>query len=914
MYNDLKPPQHYHSMLRSLMPSALLLLLPFLILALPPEPQSGPSKLQGLQTVGLHQGLERLDRGVVAVRQADGKVFVSWRLLQEDPSTVAFNVYRLTEGQKPVKLNRTPIDKVTWLVDSVNVPTSATTYCVYEGAFQPSAGNCFKLKPANQTSPTTNQTSPTANGSTEATAGDAPYISIPLQIPPPGEVGGRTYSYSANDASVGDLDGDGRYEIVLKWEPSITRNPPQPGLTGFQLLDAYTLDGTLLWRINLGKNIRAGAAYTQFLVYDLDGDGKAEMICKTADGTVDGTGAVLGDAEKDWRTLDPSSLFYGKIVNGPEYLTVFEGTTGKALATAEYIPTRYPLDGWGGWGGNGGNDTTGGRPDRFTAGIAYLDGQLPSAVFVRGWYGRTVVAAWDYRNGALTSRWVFDSKDAANPYSGQGNHSITVADVDGDGKDEFCVGAMTVDDNGKGLYTTGLRHGDALHLADMDPSRPGYEVYGVHENEGKALTLNTPGVALFDAATGEVLFSIGPGVDVGRGVAADIDPTHPGFENWGGPGGLRDVKGRTIAERGPSSTNFVVWWDGDLTRELLDKNRIDKWDWTTATTRNLLTAQGSVSNNGTKATPCLSADILGDWREEVIWRSADNSELRLYTTTHPTDYRLPTLMHDRIYRLGVAWQNVSYNQPPHLGLSLYPLMKGTTASGIQAVSTQPSPLTFSEDFSQGLTNWVIENNADSTELKINQNTLDIVAPKGFTLWYKEPLEGDVTIRFEAYVVDEGGAYDRVSDLNCFWMAQDPAFPDDFFARTKWRNGVFGRYYSLRMYYVGYGGNSNTTTRFRKYDGNYEAFQKGSQRPDIIQEYTDPAHVLTPNHWYTIEIRTKGERVSYLIDGQQIFDYTDAAPYRKGYFGIRTTQNHLRVKNITIIQTQDSPSAKTHGHH
>lgn len=896
------------------MPSALLLLLPFLILALPPEPQSGPSKLQGLQTVGLHQGLERLDRGVVAVRQADGKVFVSWRLLQEDPSTVAFNVYRLTEGQKPVKLNRTPIDKVTWLVDSVNVPTSATTYCVYEGAFQPSAGNCFKLKPANQTSPTTNQTSPTANGSTEATAGDAPYISIPLQIPPPGEVGGRTYSYSANDASVGDLDGDGRYEIVLKWEPSITRNPPQPGLTGFQLLDAYTLDGTLLWRINLGKNIRAGAAYTQFLVYDLDGDGKAEMICKTADGTVDGTGAVLGDAEKDWRTLDPSSLFYGKIVNGPEYLTVFEGTTGKALATAEYIPTRYPLDGWGGWGGNGGNDTTGGRPDRFTAGIAYLDGQLPSAVFVRGWYGRTVVAAWDYRNGALTSRWVFDSKDAANPYSGQGNHSITVADVDGDGKDEFCVGAMTVDDNGKGLYTTGLRHGDALHLADMDPSRPGYEVYGVHENEGKALTLNTPGVALFDAATGEVLFSIGPGVDVGRGVAADIDPTHPGFENWGGPGGLRDVKGRTIAERGPSSTNFVVWWDGDLTRELLDKNRIDKWDWTTATTRNLLTAQGSVSNNGTKATPCLSADILGDWREEVIWRSADNSELRLYTTTHPTDYRLPTLMHDRIYRLGVAWQNVSYNQPPHLGLSLYPLMKGTTASGIQAVSTQPSPLTFSEDFSQGLTNWVIENNADSTELKINQNTLDIVAPKGFTLWYKEPLEGDVTIRFEAYVVDEGGAYDRVSDLNCFWMAQDPAFPDDFFARTKWRNGVFGRYYSLRMYYVGYGGNSNTTTRFRKYDGNYEAFQKGSQRPDIIQEYTDPAHVLTPNHWYTIEIRTKGERVSYLIDGQQIFDYTDAAPYRKGYFGIRTTQNHLRVKNITIIQTQDSPSAKTHGHH
>jgi rhamnogalacturonan endolyase len=859
----------FDTMHRSLFLALLLLLFPTLSQALLPKSQALQTESQTLPTDGLLHGLERLDRGVVAVRQPDGTVFVSWRLLQEDPSTVAFNVYRITEGQTPVKLNQTPIDKVTWLVDSVNVPTSATTYCVCEGAFQPSAGTCFKLKSANQTSPAANQT-----------ASAAPYIAIPLQIPPPGKVGGRTYSYSANDASVGDLDGDGRYEIVLKWEPSLTRNPPQPGLTGLQLLDAYTLDGTLLWRINLGKNIRAGAAYTQFLVYDLDGDGKAEMICKTADGTVDGTGAIVGDADKDWRTLDPSSLFYGKIVNGPEYLTVFEGTTGKALATAEYIPTRYPLDGWGGWGGNGGNDTTGGRPDRFTAGIAYLDGQLPSAVFVRGWYGRTVVAAWDYRNGALTSRWVFDTKDGNNPYSGQGNHSITVADVDGDGKDEFCVGAMTVDDNGKGLYTTGLRHGDALHLADMDPSRPGYEVFGVHENEGKALTLNTPGVALFDAATGEVLFSLGPGVDVGRGVAADIDPTHPGFENWGGPGGLRDVKGRTIAERGPSSTNFVVWWDGDLTRELLDKNRIDKWDWATATTRNLLTAEGSVSNNGTKATPCLSADILGDWREEVIWRSADNSELRLYTTTHPTDYRMPTLMHDRTYRLGVAWQNVSYNQPPHLGKSLH---------------------LFTEDFSRGLSNWVIENNADSTEVKIDQNNLDIVAPKGFTLWYKEPLEGDVTIRFEAYVVDEGGAYDRVSDLNCFWMAQDPAFPDDFFARSKWRNGVFGRYYSLRMYYVGYGGNSNSTTRFRKYDGNYEAFQKGSQRPDIIKEYTDPAHLIKPNHWYTVEIRTKGERVSYLIDGQLIFDYTDPAPYRDGYFGIRTTQNHLRVKNVTIIQ-------------
>lgn len=391
------------------------------------------------------------------------------------------------------------------------------------------------------------------------------------------------------------------------------------------------------------------------------------MVCKTADGTIDGKGKPIGDSSKDWRTYTPNDPTYGKIVNGPEYLTVFDGLTGAALATDTFIPNRYPLDGWGGIGGNGGNDNNGGRADRYTAGVAYLDGVHPSFVFVRGWYGRSVMAAWDYSHGKLTSRWVFDTKDGNNPYSGMGNHSLTVGDVDGDGKDEICIGSMTVDDNGKGLYTTGLRHGDALHMTVMDPDRPGQEVFGIHESEEKTLALKTPGVAMFDAATGKILFSLGPGVDVGRGVAADIDPTHKGFENWGGPGGLRDVHGNTITEKTPSSTNFVVWWDGDVTRELLDKNRIDKWDWKTDSTINLLTADGCTANNGTKATPCLSADLFGDWREEVIWRTTDNKELRIYTTTIPTNYRFYTLMHDPQYRLAIAWQNVSYNQPPHPG-------------------------------------------------------------------------------------------------------------------------------------------------------------------------------------------------------------------------------------------------------
>jgi len=583
---------------------------------------------------------------VVALPVSQDSVYISWRLLQTDPKDIAFDVYRISFSDT-VRLNASPVKDVTWFIDANAKGMKQCTYSIH---------------PVSNTKTFTRGNSFVFNRQQAA-----PYLTIPLQVPPPGDANGRSYSYSANDASVGDLDGDGEYEIVLKWSPFLTRNPPQPGMTGITLIDAYKLDGTLLWRINLGRNIRSGAAYNQFLVYDLDGDGKAEMICKTADGSMDGTGKAIGDPDKDWRNLDRDSKFYGKIVEGPEYLTVFEGINGKALSTVEYIPTRYPLDGWGGIGGNGNNDDNGGRADRLLACIAYLDGKSPSAVFIRGIYGRTVAAAWDYSDGKLTSRWVFDTENGDNPYSGMGNHQLSVADVDRDGKDEICVGAMTIDDNGEGLYTTGLRHGDALHISDMDMDHPGLEVYGIHENEGKTIALNTPGVALYSAADGNILFSIGPGADVGRGVAADIDPTHPGFENWGGPGGLRDVKGRTISQRTPSSTNFVVWWDGDLTRELLDKNHIDKWNWETQETMCLLTAEECSSNNGTKATPCLSADILGDWREEVIWRTTDSRELHIYVSTIPTPYRFVTFMHDRQYRLAIAWQNVGYNQPPHPG-------------------------------------------------------------------------------------------------------------------------------------------------------------------------------------------------------------------------------------------------------
>ena len=393
--------------------------------------------------------------------------------------------------------------------------------------------------------------------------------------------------------------------------------------------------------------------------------------------------SVIGDASKDYRSLevptdgvqvnDPSDRRYGKVLAGPEYFTIFDGLTGAALATTSYIPGREPQDGWGGIGGNGGTDNNGNRVDRFLAGVAYLDGRLPSVIMARGYYGRSVLAAWDWRKGQLTSRWVFDTgsspppypNPAASPYSGQGNHSLSIADVDGDGRDEIVYGAMVVDDDGKGLFTTGLRHGDALHVGDLDPARPGLEVFGVHENEEATVALHTPGLALYDARTGQLIWSLLPGGDVGRGLAADIDPRHRGAEFWtNAPVGLLDARGLRIAD-GPPTVNFAVWWDADPLRELLDGNWIGKWDWRSSAVVRLLTAIGTSANNGTKATPALSADILGDWREEVIWRTEDNESLRIYTTTIPAVNRIHTLMHDPQYRVAIAWQNVGYNQPPH---------------------------------------------------------------------------------------------------------------------------------------------------------------------------------------------------------------------------------------------------------
>lgn len=617
---------------------------------------------------------EALGRGLVAIRQDEGHVAVTWRLLADDAPGTAFQVWR--DGQL---ITKKPLHGATYFVDDYT-GTAATTY---------------EVRPAGKAKSTRAAAGGSYTLPAEAPAG---YIHIPLDKPEGGTTpAGDRFDYTANDASVGDVDGDGEYEIILKWEPTNAHDNAHDGYTGGVLFDCYRISGERLWRIDLGPNIRAGAHYTQFMVFDLNGDNRAEVVMKTSDGTIDGRGTIIGDPFADYRykgdvmshadeirqdSIDEANMRareqgaggragfgaprkrtpsrQGRILTGNEYLTVFSGLTGEALHTIPYVPARGNLADWG--------DTMANRSERYLACVAYLDGQHPSVVMCRGYYTRAVLAAFDWDGRELRQRWVFDSSAEGNgDYSGQGNHNLRVADVDGDGCDEIIYGSCAIDHDGTGLYSTGLGHGDAMHLTSFIPGDRKLQVWQCHESKGNGSTLR-------DAATGEVLFQIRAREDVGRCMAADIDPTNPGVEMWSiASGGLLNYRGEVLRERVPGlSINMAIWWDGDLLRELLDGTRVSKYDWQKGACNVIFDPEGVTRNNGTKSNPCLQADIVGDWREEILARTADNSALRLYVTPTPTDHRFVTFMDDIPYRISVATQNVAYNQPTQPGFYFGP--------------------------------------------------------------------------------------------------------------------------------------------------------------------------------------------------------------------------------------------------
>ena len=667
--------------------------------------------------------MEKLDRGLVAVPTSNTTNFISWRLLgTDDKATTAFDLLR--DGT--VIANDLKVTNYQDKQGSATAKYQVVTKVNGQAVGDPSA---------------------------EVTPWGKKYLTLKLNRPSDGtNKVGTSYSYTPNDMSVGDVDGDGQYELFVKWDPSNSQDnghATEGEYTGNVIIDCYKMDGTQVWRIDLGQNIRAGAHYTQYMVYDFDGDGKTELMCKTATGSKDAIGNYVNQAATDAtiKSHDNSKDYRnstGHVMSGPEYLTVFDGLTGKAIHTTWYLPGRagtgsqtpsgsntteggselgkvssYPDKSF--WGDNYGN-----RSERYLAAVAYINGanQPACGIFCRGYYTRAYVWAVSFDGTRLHTEWLHCSpnatqwlvfnqtgttsvkvdvdgetlvrngmKSASKPTSGNsgsstmysnGNHNMSIADIDGDGKDEIIWGSAALDNDGALLYATGYGHGDAIHVGKMISDNEGYQVFEVHES-------GSYGWDLHDAATGKILYSGTGEKDNGRGMAADLTGKN-GWEFWSS--NARNPRSASTGKEAiskPCSVNFRIYWDGSIQDQLFDGNApsgsttanpyIEKWNGNSFSkiVENFNTASYNYGQtcNSTKATPCLQADILGDWREELIlWNKNNPAEVNIYTTSIETQYAVPTLMHDHVYRMGVAWQNTAYNQPPHLGYYLPDYISG----------------------------------------------------------------------------------------------------------------------------------------------------------------------------------------------------------------------------------------------
>ena len=546
-------------------------------------------------------GVEKLDRGLVALEREDGSVFLSWRLLDSDPEEMAFRVGRMSYYPR----SRTP-----YIILTKGEPYRRTNFV--EKNLKPGRGmrTCHYILWGYSERKGLNSEERLGEVVIELKGSAKPYITIPLKG-----------DYDFQKVGIADLDGDGAYEYVIK-QPNFNTDPyQQPGYwkrsTTTYKLEAYRIDGTRMWRYDMGWSIEAGIWYSPWIVYDVDGDGKAEVYCKAGEG-------------------DPRDE-KGLVQSGPEYMVKIDGQSGKVIAKMAWLSR----DGFSDYN----------RYCRNFLTVAYLDGRTPSLIMQRGTYNLIKTQALDKDFNQI---WYWEAPQEKRKYRGQSSHGLITADVDGDGKDELVIGAAVVDDNGKGLWTLEMGHPDVCYVADIDPDNPGLEVFYGFETRQK-----TDGICVVDAKTGRKLWAHKkPSRHLhGQGMAGDVLADRPGMEVYVGERDLKErwfysAEGRLIEFREKGSlTPRAVWWDSDPQKEVIISGAIRDW--------------GGEAIQPIEGRVIAVVDCLGDHREEVI--TSLKGELRIYTTTISTSSRRPCLMQDHQYRLGVVAQTMGYYYPAQLG-------------------------------------------------------------------------------------------------------------------------------------------------------------------------------------------------------------------------------------------------------